>query len=109
MPRIIYYTYDADVHCPECAAAAGMDRDGAVDSEGNPPGVAFSTDETPCEGVLCGTCGDMLALPRYGQCASCAKPYRSHDARREAERAAPWAGGDTVCADCRAAMSAESE
>jgi hypothetical protein len=58
-----YYTYNAGAHCPDCATAAGMTADGATDSEGNMPGVAYAWDETPAHGVTCDTCGDVIADP----------------------------------------------
>ena len=76
MPRIIAYTYDADVHCPDCAAhdaAAGvlrrepplsLDVDehglayGLIDGEGNPVHPVFSTEEYWV--YACGDCGARL-------------------------------------------------
>ena len=86
MARIIAYTYDADVHCPDCAKArfkpdaappassfeeellwdarrrGWIDAHGipdtAQDSEGNPVRPVFSTDEF--EAPHCGDCGTKL-------------------------------------------------
>lgn len=76
MPRIIAYTYDADVHCPDCAnhhAVIGMlerqpplqlntDEHGLaydlVDREGNHVHPVFSTDEHGF--THCGDCGAEL-------------------------------------------------
>lgn len=79
----IAYTYDADVHCPDCAFKRfGMDGNGFVptgstDSEGNEVGAIPPWDEwyadfvdEPGHHVLaCGTCGreiDALEVPRRG-------------------------------------------
>ena len=75
MPRIIAYTYDADVHCPACAdaayAAGWLVRSGRhgeydehglpmslIDREGNPVRPVFSTDEH--DFTSCGDCGAPL-------------------------------------------------
>ena len=75
MPRIIAYTYDADVHCPDCAdaayAAGWLVRSGRhgeydghglpmslIDSEGNPVHPVFSTDEH--EFTNCSDCGERI-------------------------------------------------
>lgn len=76
MTRIIAYTYEADVHCPECAehAAAvgllkrqpplqlGTDEHGIaydlIDSEGNPVHPVFTTDEHGF--THCGECGQPI-------------------------------------------------
>lgn len=75
MPRIIAYTYDADVHCPGCAdaayAAGWLVRSGRqgeydehglpmslIDSEGNPVHPVFSTDEP--DFTSCSDCGAPL-------------------------------------------------
>lgn len=52
--EIIGYTYDADIHCPECANAAGMDIEGATDSEGNESHPVFACDEL--DGLTCCDC-----------------------------------------------------
>ena len=79
--RIIAYTYDANVHCPDCAFEAlkfgkigkGLpyppgedlepDEHGipqcAEDSEGNPVHPVFSTDEQ-LEPLFCGDCGEEI-------------------------------------------------
>ena len=78
MTRIVAYTYEADVHCPECtrkrfAAAyygqwhprdehglpdyAERDPQAMTDREGNPVHPVFSTDEvTRTHYTHCGTC-----------------------------------------------------
>lgn len=76
MTRVIAYTYEADVHCPDCAnhrAAVGLltrrpplqigtDEHGLafdlVDREGNPVHPVFSTDEH--DFTHCGDCGAEL-------------------------------------------------
>lgn len=53
------YTYEADVHCWNCAHARFGERlDRAVDNEGNPVGVIFDIDED--DNTHCGTCGEEL-------------------------------------------------
>jgi hypothetical protein len=67
----IAYTYDADTHCPTCAARAfGVDSDGwipvsAIDSENNPVGALAPWDEWYDIGygtqtLTCGTCGSDI-------------------------------------------------
>lgn len=56
---ILGYAYDAAMHCPDCAAAAGMAADGAVDSEGNPVGAAFASGED-WHDQYCDDCGVEL-------------------------------------------------
>ena len=75
MPRIIAYTYAADVHCPACAdaayAAGWLVRSGRhgecdehglpmslIDPEGNPVHPVFSTDEH--DFTSCSDCGAPL-------------------------------------------------
>ena len=75
MPRIIAYTYCADVHCPGCAdaayAAGWLVRSGRqgeydehglpmslIDGEGNPAHPVFSTEEYWV--YACGDCGARL-------------------------------------------------
>ena len=76
MPRIIAYTYCADVHCPTCASADAdvgilerkpplsldVDEHGLtfdlVDREGNPVHPVFSTDEH--EFTSCSDCGERI-------------------------------------------------
>lgn len=69
----IAYTYEADVHCPSCAAARfGLDDQGFVpagvtDAEGNEPGAVAPWDEwgEPCAGedqvLVCSDCEAELA------------------------------------------------
>jgi hypothetical protein len=72
--RIIAYTYDADVHCVDCArkqfwmgpvAGQAVHRDEhgipvhQQDSEGNPVHPVFSTDEQ-LEPLFCGDCGEEI-------------------------------------------------
>lgn len=65
----IGYTYDADVHCPDCAENAhgrsgrGFIGEDKHDGEGNPVGVIAPWDETSPHGEHCGTCGDRIAEP----------------------------------------------
>lgn len=42
---IVGYTYNAAIHCPDCAEMDGMDTEGARDSEGNEPGAIFAGHE----------------------------------------------------------------
>ena len=75
MPRIIAYTYCADMHCPYCADAAyatgrlvrsgrhgEYDEHGLpmslIDTEGNPVRPVFSTDEH--EFTSCSDCGERI-------------------------------------------------
>lgn len=76
MPRILAYTYEADVHCPACTFADAVpgylyrsplvppERDehgialDLVDWEGNPVRPVFSTDEH--EFTHCSDCGESL-------------------------------------------------
>lgn len=62
----VAFVYDADVHCPDCARDAGMDKEGAVDSEGNPVGVVAPWDDNYPDGLYCGTCGDEIVAPTEG-------------------------------------------
>ena len=77
----IAYTYDADVHCPDCAlerfgcdASGFIAGEGAEDSEGNAPGALAPWDEWHvCERnsdavLACGTCGEEIE--RCDFCAS---------------------------------------
>ena len=80
--RVIAYTFDADVYCPDCAALAykknilvpsadyhklplGTDEHelpyALQDSEGNPVHAVFSTDDISAEGLWCGCCGALLS------------------------------------------------
>jgi hypothetical protein len=74
MSRIIGYTYEADVHCPDCTSGrfAGaedgqpldpqvpVDSDGyALDREGNQVRPVFSWD-SDCARDHCGDCGAPL-------------------------------------------------
>ena len=43
--NIIGWSYDAAIHCPACAEAARMSKNGAVDTEGNEPHPIFASDE----------------------------------------------------------------
>lgn len=61
---IIAFTYEADLHCVECAVERFGKQvlhssEGLADSEGNEPHPLFSTDEHD-ENVRCGTCGDLI-------------------------------------------------
>ena len=53
--RIVAYTYEADIHCWDCATAAGMAKADARDREGNSPHPVFDIDEG-WKGEVCGTC-----------------------------------------------------
>lgn len=56
---IVAWAYDADLHCPDCARAAGMTKDGAADSEWNAPTPLFASDEG-WQNRHCGTCNAEL-------------------------------------------------
>lgn len=74
--KIIGYTYDADIHCPDCATHAaavgimqrvpplnmGVDEHGLaldlVDRDGNPVRPVFDTDEA--SDTHCGDCREPL-------------------------------------------------
>jgi hypothetical protein len=76
--RIVAYTYEADVHCPDCAAhrafvgllartpplQMGTDEHGLafdlIDREGNPVRPVFSTDERDTL-THCGDCMEELS------------------------------------------------
>lgn len=62
--HVIAYAYQADIHCPACAAAAGMDGTDPIptDAEGNEVGAVFSTDEH-ADGLYCGDCGECIEEP----------------------------------------------
>jgi hypothetical protein len=77
-PRVIGYTWSADVHCIACTRAAhvagAFERDvlperddengipeNARDAEGNPLHPIFSTDEFPEDGEFCGDCFERIA------------------------------------------------
>lgn len=57
------FAYEADLHCLDCASAAGMTREDAEDEEGNPVGVVFHDADIPDEGEHCGTCGAVISAP----------------------------------------------
>lgn len=102
----VAYTYNADVHCPGCAAAAGMDLDDdrCVDSEGNPVHAIFAWDETPPEGLYCGDCrGEIVAPTKPTKPARMASTVRiplPQDLRQDLEREAN-AAGMSLAAYCR--------
>lgn len=63
----IAYTYEADVHCPECAEArfGVCEEHGDVahcvtDDEGNEPGAIAPWDDCDGEALVCGTCGCVI-------------------------------------------------
>jgi hypothetical protein len=65
MYQPIAYTYEADVHCPECATerfGAGLDAAETEDTEGNPIGAVFTWDEWT-DGAWCGDCHEMIIEP----------------------------------------------
>lgn len=60
----VAYTYEADVHCPECTKERfGKDLDNATDSEGNQVHPVAPWDEMSPEGEYCGTCGNEISEP----------------------------------------------
>lgn len=56
--EVIGYTYEADVHCPDCARKRFTDPDHAEDREGNPVHPLFLGDVEEPE--YCGDCGEEL-------------------------------------------------
>ena len=70
MPRVIAYSWEADVHCTACskirfpADQGKTDENGvpyeAVDREGNTIYPLFDHHEV-LEDIFCGTCGDEIA------------------------------------------------
>jgi polyferredoxin len=56
---IVAYTYDAGIHCPDCARADGMAKKGAIDSEGNDVHPVFASDYTDSD-QCCEDCGETL-------------------------------------------------
>lgn len=69
----IAYAYDADVHCPECAAERfgdKLDDPKTEDSEGNTLGVMFSWDEGSERGTYCGDCSAEISAPWCEGCDS---------------------------------------
>ena len=56
---IIGYAYNAAMHCPDCAHAAGMDREDAIDGEGNGVAAAFASGED-WQDECCDDCGAPL-------------------------------------------------
>jgi hypothetical protein len=60
----IAYTYEADIHCPECAEKRFGPGAHGTDREGNEVGAVAPWDETSPEGEHCGTCGKEIA-PAY--------------------------------------------
>lgn len=74
----IAYTYEADVHCPDCAmerfpacmltgdiacGALICRHPPAEDSEGNEPGAVFPWDEIDAGGLFCGDCLTQIVEP----------------------------------------------
>ena len=66
----LYYCYEADTHCPACAARRfGPEREG-TDGEGNPVRCGFAWDDGPMDEhnrrlpIVCGTC---LGIVREGE------------------------------------------
>lgn len=71
---IIGWTYDADIHCNDCAlarfgaAVTLYPWDGrAKDSEGNEPHPIFASDECGETGEYCGDCGREVSEPWLGR------------------------------------------
>lgn len=72
--EIIAWTYEADIHCPDCARkrfgdaidnGSDADHDGPppTDNEGNEVHPMFASDETDPQGETCGTCGAEISEP----------------------------------------------
>lgn len=74
----IAYTYEADVHCEQCAAARfGYDEHDEItgtDAEGNEVGAIFPWDEwwdwseDSCQVLVCGDCGAKLDMVHSEAC-----------------------------------------
>ena len=59
---VVGYTYDADIHCPTCAAKRFsahtlMGKGHETDGDGNPPNPIFGDQ---ADGDVCSDCGDSL-------------------------------------------------
>lgn len=73
-PAPVAYVYEADLHCPECAAKRfGVDEHGtipedAIDREGNGVGAVAPWEPWDTHHWPCGTCG-VVVIPasREGQ------------------------------------------
>ena len=77
----IAYTYEADVHCTDCTlarfgrdAAGWIAGAGAIDSEGNTPGVIAPWDDE--DDLACGDCGAIIREPRASILLRDASPDR---------------------------------
>jgi hypothetical protein len=55
----VAYTYEADIHCPECTEKRFPKLEG-VDHEGNEVGAVFSWDEILTDHRHCGDCREEL-------------------------------------------------
>lgn len=72
MPKVIGYTFEADIHCIACSVLRfSIEREYRVtdencirydqkDCEGNNLHPIFNTDEAPINGYRCGDCGEEL-------------------------------------------------
>lgn len=71
----ISYVYQADHHCPDCTRDAGMDKEDAIDSEGNDVYPFGGWEEGPLDEygnaapIICGTCLEIIreASPEWWQ------------------------------------------
>ena len=64
-PNPVFWTYEADVHCPACAEArfgAGLYRQ-AKDREGNRPHPVWMPTDNPPSGTYCGDCHREILSP----------------------------------------------
>ena len=58
----VAYTFEADLHCPECASArfGGRGGEGAVDREGETVKPVYPYHECVEHDWLCGDCGELI-------------------------------------------------
>ena len=75
----IAYTYEADIHCPDCTETrfgrsdSGFIAEDSEDSEGNPVGIVAPWDEWwhgdgECESLYCGTCFEFIDAAHSEEC-----------------------------------------
>lgn len=115
MCSVIAYTYDACVICPDCAIERNLTKPDAVDSEGNPVGAVFSTDEEPADGIQCDACGVSIVDPvevdaelffdGYAECALWASTDMSEPDSDECLD--EWAGVSDIDDDSQRRMLAD--
>jgi len=70
--EVIAYTYEASIHCEQCALERFPSGEG-TDREGNDIHPVFASDEFgPNEIVGCDDCGDII---HEADCDDCARSY----------------------------------